>query len=97
MATAAEDHTRCRSCQSRTGNIVYNLHRLTKIGQIEDWKNIAWSDESRFLLQHSDDRVRIWHKEHESMDSSCLVSIVQARGGGASVMVWGIFSYLCWW
>ncbi len=21
---------------------------------IEDWKNIAWSDESRFLLQHSD-------------------------------------------
>ncbi len=35
---------------------------------IEDWKNVAWSDESRFLLQHSDGRVRIWHKEHESMD-----------------------------
>ncbi len=58
---------------------------------IEDWKNIAWSDESRFLLQHSDGRVRIWHKEHESMDSSCLVSTVQAGGGG--VMVWGIFSW----
>ncbi len=29
---------------------------------IEDWKNVAWSDESRFLLQHSDDRVRIWRK-----------------------------------
>ncbi len=26
---------------------------------IEDWKNVAWSDESRFLLQHSDCRVRI--------------------------------------
>ncbi len=26
---------------------------------IEDWKNFAWSDESRFLLRHSDDRVRI--------------------------------------
>ncbi len=25
----------------------------------EDCKNIAWSDESRFLLQHSDGRVRI--------------------------------------
>ncbi len=24
---------------------------------IEDWKNVAWSDESRFLLQHSDDRI----------------------------------------
>ncbi len=58
---------------------------------IEDWKNMAWSDESWFLLRHSDGRVRIWRKEHESMDSSCLVSTVQAGGGG--VMVWGIFSW----
>ncbi len=61
---------------------------------IEDWKNVAWSDESRFLLRHSDGRVRIWHKEHESMDPSCLVSMVQAGGGG--VMVWGIFSCTLW-
>ncbi len=26
---------------------------------IEDWKNVAWSDESRFLLRHSDGGVRI--------------------------------------
>ncbi len=26
---------------------------------IEDWKNVAWSDKSRFLLRHSDGRVRI--------------------------------------
>ncbi len=58
---------------------------------IEDRKNIAWSDESRFLLRHSDDRVRIWCKEHESMDPSCLVSTVQTGCGG--VMVWGIFSW----
>ncbi len=58
---------------------------------IEDWKNVAWSDESRFLLRYSDGRVRIWRKEHESMDPSCLVSTVQAAGGG--VMVWGIFSW----
>ncbi len=30
---------------------------------IDDWKNVAWSDESRFLLQHSDCRVRIWRKK----------------------------------
>ncbi len=24
---------------------------------IEDWKNVAWSDESRFLLRHSDGRL----------------------------------------
>ncbi len=58
---------------------------------IEDWKNVAWSDESRFLLRHSDGRVRIWCKEQESMDPSCLVSTVQAAGGG--VMVRGIFSW----
>jgi len=57
---------------------------------IEEWRNIAWSDESRFLLRHSDGRVRIWRKKHESMDPSCLVSMVQAGGGG--VMVWRIFS-----
>lgn len=57
----------------------------------EDWKNVAWSDESRFLLRHSDGRVRIWRQQHESMHPSCLVSTVQAGGGG--VMVWGIFSW----
>ncbi len=59
---------------------------------IEDWKNVAWSDESWFLLRHSDSRVRIRRKEHESMDPSCLVSTVQAAGAGG-VMVWGIFSW----
>ncbi len=58
---------------------------------IEDWKNVAWFDESQFLLRHSDGSVRIWHKENESMDPSCLVSTVQAGGGG--VMEWGIFSW----
>ncbi len=37
--------------------------------------------------------IWIWicHKVHESMDPSCLVSTVQAGGGG--VIVWGIFSW----
>ncbi len=56
---------------------------------IEDWKNVAWSDESRFLLRLSDSRVRICHKKQESMDPSCLISTVKAGG----VMVWAIFSW----
>ncbi len=44
-----------------------------------------------FMLWHLNGRVRIWHKQHESMDPSCLVSMVQAATGG--VMVWGIFSW----
>ena len=54
----------------------------------------AWSNESRFQLQHSDIGVRIWRKQHESMDPSCLVATVQAAGGG--VMVWGIFFGTLW-
>ncbi len=77
-----QDHTGCRSYQLRTGHGGYNSHRLPKIGQKDDWKNVAWSDESWFLLRNSDGRVRILRKEHESMDPSCLVSTVQAGGGG---------------
>ncbi len=54
---------------------------------MEDWKNVAWSDESRFLLRHSDGRVRIWHKENESMDPSCLVSTVQGGGGVGDIFL----------
>jgi len=58
---------------------------------VEDWKNVAWSDESQFLLRHSDGRVRIGHKQNENMDPSCLVTAVQAGGGE---MVWGMFGTL---
>ncbi len=64
---------------------------------IEDWKNVAWSNEFRFLLQYSDCRVRIWRKEHERMDPSCLVSTVQAAGGGGGgVMLSGYFLGTLW-
>jgi len=58
---------------------------------VEDWKIVTWSDESRFLLRHSDGRVRIWRKQNEKMDPSCLVTTVQA--GGVGVMVWGMFHW----
>lgn len=57
---------------------------------IKDWKNVIRFEELWFLLQHADGMVRIWHKQHESMDQSYLVSMVQADGG---VMVWEMFSW----
>lgn len=38
------------------------------------------------LIVHLDGGVRIWHKQHEIMDSSCHVSALQAVAVG--VMVW---------
>ncbi|GBL78234.1 Transposable element Tcb2 transposase [Araneus ventricosus] len=58
---------------------------------VNNWKHVAWSDESRFQLYRADGRVRVWRKPHESMDLTCQQGTVQS--GGASVMVWGLCSW----
>ena len=70
----------------RLARAVSTIHWIT-----EDWKNVAWSDESRFQLYRADGRARVWRKPHEAMDPACQQRIVQA--GGASVMVWGVCSW----
>ncbi|GFV28532.1 transposable element Tcb2 transposase [Trichonephila clavipes] len=46
---------------------------------VDDWKNVACSDESRFQLNRADGRIRVWR--HESMDPTCHQRTVQAGGG----------------
>ncbi len=77
------------SDKNRTRRIQFTQTHYNRT--IEDWKSVAWCDDSGFL-QHSDDGVRIWRKDHESMDSSCLVSMVQGWWWWCW-MVWGIFSW----
>ncbi|GFW56417.1 transposable element Tc1 transposase [Trichonephila clavipes] len=38
---------------------------------VEDWKRVAWSDESQFRLLNTDGRLRIWRPAHEAMDLAC--------------------------
>lgn len=47
-----QQKTTAGSAHDSTGKYGYNLHKLTKIGQqtSKNKKNVAWSDESRFLL-----------------------------------------------
>jgi len=69
MQNSISEHTsNLEADQLTTGNWGYNslTKRLTKNWNIEDWKNIAWSDESRFLLRLWD-RVRIWCKQHATL------------------------------
>ena len=58
---------------------------------LQQWRNVIWSDESRYQLFHADGRHRVWRTPHEAMDPACQVGTVQA--GGLSVMVWGAFSW----
>ena len=58
---------------------------------LEQWKKVAWSDESRFLLDHVDGHVRVRRLPGEMMAPGCTVGRRQA--GGGSVMLWAMF---CW-
>ncbi|GFU06255.1 transposable element Tcb2 transposase [Trichonephila clavipes] len=58
---------------------------------VDDWKPVAWSDESHFQLNRADGRVRVWRQPHESRDPTCQQGTVQA--GEGSVMVWGVCSW----
>lgn len=58
---------------------------------LDDWKTMAWSDESRFQLVRADGRVRVWCRPHKAMDPSCQQGSVQA--GGGSIMMWAVFTW----
>ena len=76
-------------CQLRTLNWGYDSHRLTRIGQQKIGKMLP----GLMTLDFSNNiqMIRIWHKQHKSMDLSWLVSMVQAAACG--IMVWRIFSW----
>ena len=54
---------------------------------IADWANVAFTDESRFNLQKSDGRERIYRRLGERYSDNCVNE--RSHFGGGSVMVWG--------
>ncbi|GFW67661.1 HTH_Tnp_Tc3_2 domain-containing protein [Trichonephila clavipes] len=59
---------------------------------LEDWKRVAWSDESRFRLFNAVGKLRIWRLAPEAMSHVCQVGIVQGHGlGYFFVALLGIF------
>ncbi|XP_066992168.2 uncharacterized protein [Anabrus simplex] len=58
---------------------------------LEQWRNVIWSNESRFQQHHADGRHRVWRRPHEAMDPACPEGVIQ--GTGVSVMVGGAFSW----
>ncbi|CAB5376299.1 unnamed protein product [Rhizophagus irregularis] len=57
----------------------------------EEWKQVVWSDESRFALFESDGRVRVWRRAGDAYNKDCIQPTV--KFGGGSVMFWGCFGW----
>ncbi|GBN92603.1 hypothetical protein AVEN_142238-1 [Araneus ventricosus] len=58
---------------------------------MDEWKTVAWSDESRFLIHHVDVRVSVRRLPGEQLLPSYTAGHKQADGGG--IMLWGTFSW----
>ncbi|KFM70884.1 Transposable element Tcb1 transposase, partial [Stegodyphus mimosarum] len=56
-----------------------------------EWRQVAFSDESRFMLHRTDGRWRIRRETSERNHPATIAGTVQA--GGGSIMVWGMFSW----
>ncbi|GFV34568.1 transposable element Tcb1 transposase [Trichonephila clavipes] len=56
-----------------------------------EWQQVAFSDESHFMLHRTDGRWHIRRETSEIQHSTVIAGTVQA--GGEGIMVWGIFSW----
>lgn len=53
---------------------------------IADWRNIIWSDESRFCVSFGDGGPKVWRRKGEQLHPDCTTATVKFP---ASCMVWG--------
>ena len=51
----------------------------------EEWKQIVWSDESRFTLFKSDGRVKVWRNSEGAYNKDCIQPTVKFGGGSQGV------------
>jgi transposase len=54
---------------------------------VEDWKSVAWSDESKVNRLGSDGRQWVWKKAKENLNDRLVQGTL--KFGGGSLMVWG--------
>jgi len=53
---------------------------------LNDWTPVLFTDESRFCVDFTDRRVRVWRMTHERFAPVCIAN--HDRYGGGSIMVW---------
>ena len=81
------------------GPVLRQLHRRRRVQwcnnvqawTLANWRRIWFSDESRFLLERRDGRMRVYRRRHERFANACVPQV--DRFGRGSVMMWGAISY----
>ena len=58
-----------------------------KNAPIEFWRDILFSDESKYNIFVSDGRLLVWRRAGEALNPKNTIKTV--KHGGGSVMVWG--------
>lgn len=59
-------------------------HRRLQLGH---WRHVVFTDESRYILDRKDGRLRVRRLRGENLREDCVQE--SRQGGGGSVMVWG--------
>ncbi|CAB4382790.1 unnamed protein product [Rhizophagus irregularis] len=71
--------------------VLRHIVRTDWFSSLDEWKQVVWSDESRFALFESDGRVKVWRSPGEAYNKDCIQPTV--KFGGGSVMFWGCFGW----
>ena len=88
-----------RSRRPYFGAVLIRRHRLARVRwcnrvrgwDLQNWRRIWFSDESRFMLQKRDGRTRVYRRRNEGFARNCVLEV--DNFGEGSVMMWGAISY----
>lgn len=84
-----------RNCVPRKKFYISEVNRQKRIQFAEDhinkedsfWKNVLFSDESKFNIITHDGKAKVWRKPCTELELKNMIATV--KHGGGSVMVWG--------
>ena len=76
----------------RAANIKKRLDfaEMYRMRNVAFWKNVIFTDESKYNVFSSDGKVRVWRQKNTAYEQKNTKATV--KHGGGSVMVWGCFA-----
>ena len=81
-----------RSLRSRNHCLTRYDWALDHVGwRRMDWRHVLFTDESRYCLDYTDRRARVWRRPGERFHAANIAE--HDRYGGGSIMVWGGISW----